>query len=287
MKRANARTNRYLLATLSVITLAWTSVSRAEEPPPPSPALEGAPPTGEVPAQPPPEMPPPVVTPPVPPPPPPRRVLPPPRVTETEDADEVDTDLDVEQRRVGIGYAGISQIPVGGPTGNLIAPAVGARIWINRKVGIDVALGVGWVDGSTKTDRIETDLDAVYGFILQGGVPLALSTHKHVSFQVIPYAAYAHGRTSTTGGAFGGAKIDFSGTRFDLGARAGLEVFWGFIGLPQLSLSATVGAALEVRKLSSEGGLANESTITYGFFTTVQSSPWDIFTGNVAARYYF
>ena len=42
-----------------------------------------------------------------------------------------------------------------------------------------------------------------------------------------------------------------------------------------------------MRKISTDSsGLATSDT-TLGFSTTVQNSPWDIFAGNVAARYYF
>lgn len=284
MKRTTPRSLRPTLATLGIILAAWSSVARAQEPAQPPPTVEGAPPVEEAPVAPPPpavdvEQPEPP-----PPPPPVRRV--PPRREVVADVDD-SSDLDVERRRVGVGYAGISQIPIGAPAQNLTAPAIGVRIWLNRTTGVDLALGLGWTDGSSKSGNVETNFNAVWGFILQGGVPIALSTHKHVSFQIIPYTAIAHGETTLAGGGFNNPSTTLSGTRFDLGVRTGLEIFWGFIGLPQLSLSATVGAAFELRKVSSENRVFSESTTTYGFSTTVQSTPWDIFTGNVAARYYF
>ena len=42
------------------------------------------------------------------------------------------------------------------------------------------------------------------------------------------------------------SKTDFSGIRFDVGARTGFELFFGFIGIPELSLSATVGLQFEM-----------------------------------------
>ena len=113
---------------------------------------------------------------------------------------------------------------------------------------------------------------------------MALSTHRHVSFQVIPYLAVAHGQTSMGDGP---AKVDYSGTRIDVGARAGLELFFGFIGIPELALSATVGIQFESRKYSTDSDGFSQSDTAYGLSTTVQNNPWDIFGGNVAARYYF
>lgn len=207
-----------------------------------------------------------------------------------EPAEELANDLDPSKRPVGIGYAGVSQVPIGGTVGTLTAPAIGARIWTSPKMGVDLALGFGWADGSVEMTGLPTqNMNAVWGLVLQAGLPLALATHRHVSFQVIPYASFAYGQTKSEAP----TPITFSGSRFDLGARAGLEIFWGFIGLPQLSLSATVGVAFERRSLSQErdaspftpGGTATATT--YGISTTVQNNPWDIFTGNVAARYYF
>ena len=128
------------------------------------------------------------------------------------------------------------------------------------------------------------DKDGIFGFVLQGGVPIAVTTHKHVSFQVIPFATFAHGRTST-----GTTPVttDFSGTRVEVGARTGFEIFFGFIGLPELALSATVGIQFESRKQSSTNAGLTTSDTTLQFSTTVQNNPWDIFAGNVAARYYF
>jgi hypothetical protein len=267
-----------------VVATAWTSSAFAQQPPPAAPPLEAAPPAAELPpaATPLQEEPPP---PPAPPLPVVRRAADPEQPVAKEDS----PDLDVVNHSVGIGYAGLSQVPVGGTAGNLTAPAVGARIWVSPTKAVDVALGFGWVDGSTKTGTVETNLNAVYGFLIQAGVPVALATHKHVSFQVIPYGAFAYGATSVSGGGFGVPTTNLSGSRFELGVRSGLEIFWGFIGLPQLSMSATVGAAFERRKLDSDAGVGgvSQSSTTYGIATTVQNNPWDIFTGNVAARYYF
>jgi len=158
------------------------------------------------------------------------------------------------------------------------------RYWTSPTVGIDIALGFGWWGGSSQAAGSSIEKDSVYGFLLQGGLPLALSTHRHVSFQVIPFATIAQGQTSTGTGI---NAIAFSGTRVDIGARAGFELFFGFIGIPELALSATVGMQFERRKYSSESGGLTQSDTTVAFSTTVQNNPWDIFAGNVAARYYF
>jgi hypothetical protein len=194
-------------------------------------------------------------------------------------------DLDVEARRWAIGFAGLSQVPVGSPSlQDITAPAIGVRYWLNPTVGIDAAVGFSWAGGSIDAGGMVMDKDSVSGFLVQAGVPLALSTHRHVSFQVIPYLAFAQGQTSA---GTGDSAIDFTGMRFDVGARSGLELFFGFIGIPELSLSATVGVQFEMRRYGFETADISQYDTTLGFSTTVQSNPWDIFAGNVAARYYF
>ena len=75
--------------------------------------------------------------------------------------------------------------------------------------------------------------------------------------------------------------------RLEVGARTGFEVFFGFIGIPELALSATVGLQFETYKNSATSGGLTQTDTTLRFTTTVQNNPWDIFAGNIAARYYF
>ena len=154
-------------------------------------------------------------------------------------------------------------------------------------MGVDVALGFGWQGGSSEYAGTSIDKDGVFGFVLQGGIPLALSTHRHVSFQVIPMVDIAYGKQTITDPTGLGNDTDYSGFRVDVGARAGFELFFGFIGMPELALSATVGAQFELRKYSAEQSGLSQSDTTLVFSTTVENNPWDIFAGNIAARYYF
>ena len=267
MKRATTGTTRIIGAAVSVITAAWTSASYAQEPPPmPPPPVEGAPQTAPQPAA------------PMPPPPPVMQQTPAPEPPHRAEP----SDLDPQARRVGIGYAGVSQIPTG--VGDLTAPAIGVRVWASEAMGIDLALGFGWSGGSSEALGTSTDKNSLYGFVFQGGLPFALANRRHVSFQVIPFAAIAYGGTK-----MGTApnETTYSGLRVDVGARAGFELFFGFIGIPELSLNATVGAQFSMRKVSTDSSGLTTSDTNLSFSTTVQNNPWDIFAGNVAARYYF
>ncbi|HLK89133.1 MAG TPA: hypothetical protein VKZ18_04510 [Polyangia bacterium] len=235
---------------------------------------QGAPPAPEV------APPPPAGALPPPPPAPPPEVVAAPAPVEARPA--ADTDFDVNLRRWGIGFAGVSLVPTG--AGTATVPALGLRYWLNPSYGVDVALGLSWTGGSTDVAGTSTDKNSVFGVIAQGGIPFVLSAHRHVNFEVIPYLTLAYGLTSTGTGA---AETDFNGLRLDVGARAGFEVFFGFIGIPELALSATVGAQFEYQRLNQSAAGTSATDTTLSISTTVQNNPWDIFTGNISARYYF
>jgi hypothetical protein len=134
---------------------------------------------------------------------------------------------------------------------------------------------------------MSTGKNALFGVLFSGGVPFVLSAHRHVNFEVGPILTVGYGRTSQGPTSYNMTKTDFNGVRLDVGARAGLELFFGFIGIPELALSATVGAQFEYLRNAQSADGTNTSDTTYSLTTTVQNSPWDIFVGNVAARYYF
>jgi hypothetical protein len=128
--------------------------------------------------------------------------------------------------------------------------------------------------------------------ILHAGVPLSLASEKHYSFQIVPEANIGFGSSTVQIPATPGAEDEHSGFHLDLGARAGAEVHFGFINIPQLSLQGSVGVQLAVDSRSTtqrrpgvaEVSLDRNTTV---FQTTVGNSPWEIFTGGVSAFYYF
>jgi hypothetical protein len=177
------------------------------------------------------------------------------------------------------------------------APVVGVRYWINGMIGIDGGLGISLVGGSTDATPGarggEADRGSFSGWVFHGGVPLALASADHFTFEIVPEANI--GITSATtdpGGPDAAGDVEHSGFHIDVGARAGAEIHFGFIKIPQLSLQASVGLRFTSDKGKSTDSqpagadLVNESSRTQ-FATTVQSTPWAIFTNNVAALYYF
>lgn len=200
----------------------------------------------------------------------------------------------------GIGFFGITDVPVcldgGCDTGAVATPAIGLRYWLNETIGIEGGLGIGISSGTQTLEpaggATDENLDvSTTAFLLHGAVPLALAYNGNFVFEVVPELdfGFATGTAYDNNAPMGAAPndTDISGLLFRLGARAGAEVHFGFIGMPQLALQGTVGLHLTLasRSQSNTGGDVSHSTTNIG--TSVQGEPWDIFTGNITAIYYF
>ncbi|HEX3854380.1 MAG TPA: hypothetical protein VHW01_25635 [Polyangiaceae bacterium] len=189
-------------------------------------------------------------------------------------------------RHFGVGYLGrrTMAIDLGGAAGpaTVDAPVIGVRYWLDPMIGIDAGLGLLFSGGSTKTGNMSVDTQGFTVFMLHGGVPLALAGSKHFSFQIVPELNFGLASSKRNG-----TGDDLSGIHFDIGARAGGEVQFGFIGIPELSLQAGVGLALSYDRVkdSAPTGAVVQSHTELG--TSVGDNPWNIFTGNIAALYYF
>jgi hypothetical protein len=80
-----------------------------------------------------------------------------------------------------------------------------------------------------------------------------------------------------------------NGFHLDVGARAGAEIHFGFIGIPKLSLQGSVGVFFASDSVSSNGGggAPDLEGSRWALGTSVYDNPWNIFQSNVAALYYF
>jgi hypothetical protein len=213
-------------------------------------------------------------------------------------------------KHLGVTYFDITSLPIansvpatggapaltpGGITSSTIAaPVVGVRYWIQRAIGVDVGLGLGFAGGSQESVASGTDTKVnkvgTSGFALHAGLPIVVYEGRHYAFLVIPQ--FTIGTASGTfnpqaAGGLSSPQEDLSGFLFDGGAKVGAEIYFGFIGLPELALQASVGLSYRrsVFKLASGGNSASDGTSTFG--TDVQSNPWAIFTNNISATYYF
>ena len=196
--------------------------------------------------------------------------------------------------RLGVGWLGTADVPVGpaNQAGNapLPTPVVGIRYWMNSLLGIDAGLGVFTTSSAVRTEspgnNLTTEGPSRTSFVLHAGIPLSLADVGNFSFVVTPELNVGIG-TGGVKGVMGAANTDLSGFLNEGGVRAGAEVFFGFIGIPQLSLEGSAGVFLssQTGKVTSGGNSTRFSSLVVS--SSSVSQPWDIFRRDIAARYYF
>lgn len=238
--------------------------------------------------------------------------------TPAKKEDDGITDHEKVVGKFGVGYLGMTQLPLGsgaipGCAGNTCpalpitratvdAPVIGVRYWIRERFGIDAGIGFSMfsqsISAESNNTEVKTDGPSVLAVALHGGLPFAFAYGKHYKFLAIPeinvgFTRRAEEQTAPAGGA-ASPDVVRSGFRLDVGGRVGSEIQFGFIGVPELSLQATVGLNLRhvVWSTSQDAGTnvptpRESSDSETGFGTTVQSDPWALFVNNVSAIYYF
>jgi hypothetical protein len=123
------------------------------------------------------------------------------------------------------------------------------------------------------------------------GVPLSIVAGKHISLQITPETnlGFSHAAVAATPPitAMSPPPASLGGTRFDLGARIGGEIQFGFIGIPELALEGSIGAFFTYQESTVSVGSASSTNSSLALTTANFHDPWDFFTSVVAARYYF
>lgn len=199
---------------------------------------------------------------------------------------------------IGVGYLGVTDLPIAAGAGgvptraSVSAPVVGVRYWLAEKIGLDLGLGFGLSSGSTEVvagaTTTSVDLGSRFGMAIHGGVPIVFAHQKHFKFLLVPELNV--GFTNSSLEPNPATKVTLSGFRLDVGARIGGEIHFGFIGVPQLALQATVGAFVKREAWKGEtevnGVTSSGSAGTTALGTSVQSDPWALFTNNISAIYY-
>lgn len=199
---------------------------------------------------------------------------------------------------LGVGWYGVYSLPFGatmtpgnGAIANgqtIDAPAIGARYWLNETLAIEGAIGLGisggGVTNKTNTTSVETSEPSLFGLALHAALPIALATSQHFVFEVIPELNFGF---VTGGQELGANDADLAGILLEVGARAGAEIHFGFMGIPQLALQGSVGLRMSYTGRSSSVGNVDNTYHHFRFGTTVEGTPWDIFRTNIAAIYYF
>jgi hypothetical protein len=225
----------------------------------------------------------------------PRTVEPPPPAPAAPIEAQPPTDHALVVGRVGVGFLGVNSVPLCDfgsfdcGTGNLAAPTLGVRYWASERLGIELGVGVGASLGKRRQEDVggETTIDdpTIGGVAIHGGLPIALIHSRHFAFLFSPETQFGFAKGSND-------LSSVSGILFRAGFRIGAEIQFGFIGIPQLSLTAGIGlhGQLNHRARTTEdpffGELTNSAT-SFNFGTNVQGNPWAIFTNGISALYYF
>jgi hypothetical protein len=156
---------------------------------------------------------------------------------------------------------------------------LGARTWFKgTRVGLELGLGVMVSSTVSSSDSV-----SVVGL---AAVPIALVSAQHVIVYVAP--ELRSGFTVTNSSLLTGTS-----SNLELGARGAVELFFGFIGVPALSLEAgiRVGAARQASSSTSPSPLGmdtvNSKSETYRFTTSLAGDVGSLVASTLSLKYYF
>lgn len=201
----------------------------------------------------------------------------------------------------GIGFLGTSnvfkaQADVNGvplPIQRTTVPVLGVRWWTPmRRLGVELGVGA-MVSGSYSDTPMMPggavgDGPATTEMLVHLSLPVMLASTRHTILFVAPEFRFGYSRfqpDATNSGVVTASTIDAS-------LKAGVEIFFSFLGLDNLSIEAGVRAGLTYEARYVVTSLPLEPVITAvtsqtRFATSLVANPWDLFTSTLAARYYF
>lgn len=200
---------------------------------------------------------------------------------------------------VGVGYLGLaSMTPLGVSLGGLgglaglsslvvrnQVPLLGVRWWLRgARVGLDVGVGAMM---STGTEAIQFGSTPSLQLMAHLGLPIAVASTQHVIVLVAP--EFRAGVSTLTAG----GSNEISGSLLELAVRGGVELFFSFMGVPELSLEAAVrvgvardalGFAFSAPLGPGGGGTTFES---FRFSTSLSGDAASIVASSLSLKYYF
>lgn len=187
-----------------------------------------------------------------------------------------DGETDHSQVSFGLTFFGLDNITVE-PRGfrdeepvSLRMPVIGARLWLTESIGLDVGIGFGYRSeedfvtcaGDCGAETKVAGLDGAFGIRLHVGLPIALQTYSHFNILLIPEVGFSYaGATFYTPGDDPAADFDIDTTVFDLGVRVGGELQFGFWGVPNLALQATIGLGMRYQSRNVKNSLPEPSAV--------------------------
>lgn len=217
------------------------------------------------------------------------------------------TDHAVVTGHWGLRYFGPTSLAALMGTSSSTLQTVGARYWLNGGVAIEAGLGLGFSSGSQTTTTSQggmtttnsSDNPNFFGFGVHVGLPIMLAEAKHVAIHLDPYIALRYGHSAiTTGDANMTNDQALNAFQLALGANATAELQFGFLGVPQLGLQASIGVSIDYNSRSTSSTITRTgatrvdmttSNSNFGFGTTVGPGYGlaDIISGSLSAVWYF
>lgn len=179
------------------------------------------------------------------------------------------------------------------PTQRTTVPLLGVRWWTPfRRLGLELGVGAmvagSHSDVATPFGMPAGDGPSTTEFLFHFSAPIVLGSTEHVIVFIAPEARAGFSRfqpDSSEAGVVTATTLDFS-------LKGGVEIFFSFIGLDNLSIEAGIRAGVVheqrsiVTSLPLQGNQVSTSSQTR-FATSLIANPWDLFTSTLAARYYF
>ena len=175
-------------------------------------------------------------------------------------------------------------------------PVVGVRYWFSESLGIDLGLGFGFFTREDVNNLLPgggaqyDGLDGVFALRFQAGLPISLKTYQHFNFLLIPELGFSYGQGTAFSAMSADQDVDFQNIGFDFNARVGGEIQFGFWGLPNLALQATVGLGFQYRQTTAADSRDPGDPFAVDLETTevsLQTTANDIFNGTIRVLYYF
>jgi hypothetical protein len=225
------------------------------------------------------------------------------------------TDHSIVVNRMGLRYFGPTSLAALGDNGMAggsgTLHTVGARYWLSPGLAIEGGLGFGFRSGGRTTTttagagttNTSADIPNFFGIGAHIALPIMMAEAKHLVVHFDPFLSLHYGRSAITTTPSSDEQNDttLNALRLTLGANATAEVQFGFLGIPQLGLQASLGVALAyqsgsmntVRTTTRAGQqprtetTVSESLFTVGTTVGPQYGLADIITGSISAVYYF
>lgn len=206
---------------------------------------------------------------------------------------------------LGVGFFGASQRVEssfqGGPGVTVSTPFLGVRWWTpvalgaHGRLGVELAGGVSVTTSETETAaglQLETRASPTRrGLGVHAAVPFALGGGEHAIVSVAPefrYLAYDVVDPNPTTLVNAGPRRTPGSSVIEAALRGGVEVFFGFIGVPNLSLELSARVLLrwtETRAVGFDNSLLVGRSVV--ITSSVSDDPFAVLVSSIAAKYYF